>query len=80
MLVVQGSRDAFGTPDELRQVVDVVGPSLMLHVIDGGDHSFKVARSASDRQLLAYDDVRKTAAEWMRGIIRSRGATPGPTH
>jgi predicted alpha/beta-hydrolase family hydrolase len=79
MLVVQGSRDTFGTPDELTHVVDAVGPSLMTHVIDGGDHSFRIARAASDRQSLVYDDVQRTAAEWMRRIIRSRGASLEPS-
>ncbi len=43
MLFVQGSRDAFGTPDELRPVLAGCD-SAELFVVDGGDHSFKVRR------------------------------------
>ncbi len=73
MLTVQGSRDTFGTPEELTAVVAMVGPSMTVHVIDGGDHSFKIGRSPSDRQAAVYDDVRNTTAAWMRRIIRERG-------
>ena len=41
MLFVQGSRDAFGRPDELRPVLaDCADAELV--VVEGGDHSFKV--------------------------------------
>ena len=69
MLVIQGSRDTFGTPDELRPVFEALTPPATLHVIDGGDHSFKVAR-AGGRQGAIDEEVRRTAAEWMRGIMR----------
>lgn len=41
-LFVQGSRDTFGTPDELAPVLDTMDPRPTLHVVEGGDHSFKV--------------------------------------
>jgi hypothetical protein len=66
MLIVQGRRDTFGTPDEFASVLDAVGPSLTMHVIEGGDHSFKVARAGVDGQARVDADVRQTAAEWMR--------------
>jgi predicted alpha/beta-hydrolase family hydrolase len=73
MLIVQGSRDTFGTPEELAPVVSVVGPSMTVHVINGGDHSFKIGRSTFDRQAAVYEDVRDTTAAWMRRVIRERG-------
>ena len=42
MLFVQGTRDAFGTSDEIRELL----PRLQraeLHEVAGGDHSFKVS-------------------------------------
>jgi predicted alpha/beta-hydrolase family hydrolase len=39
VLIVQGSRDAFGTPEEIRKNVTAI--PVELEVIDGGDHSFK---------------------------------------
>src|SRR5262249_11655296 len=41
MLFVQGSRDTFGTPGELKPVIDALAPRATLHVVEGGDHSFK---------------------------------------
>ena len=41
MLFVQGTRDPFGTPEELAPVVDRIGAAT-LRMIDGGNHSFEV--------------------------------------
>jgi predicted alpha/beta-hydrolase family hydrolase len=46
MLFVQGSRDAFGTPDELRPVLANLARGTRLFVVEGGDHSFSVPKSA----------------------------------
>lgn len=43
MLFLQGSRDTFATPAILADVVSRVGPSAVLHWVEGGDHSFAVA-------------------------------------
>ena len=56
-LIVQGSRDTFGTPDELRPVIDSVAGPVTLHVVEGGDHSFTVARTPRDTVLAAVADV-----------------------
>lgn len=78
MLVIQGSRDTFGTPDELRPVLEPLRPSADLHVVEGGDHSFKAARAGADGQAAIDEDVRRVAAEWMKGIMRAGGATLPP--
>ena len=75
MLIVQGSRDTFGTPEELAPVAAAVGPSLSIHVIEGGDHSFKVARAAGQRQRAIDEEVRRAAAGWMRSIMQRRTRT-----
>jgi predicted alpha/beta-hydrolase family hydrolase len=38
ILFVQGSRDGFGQPDELRPIVESL-PNARLFVVEGGDHS-----------------------------------------
>jgi hypothetical protein len=40
-----------------------------LHVIRGGDHSFKVPGGAK-AQGPAFDNVIATAVDWMRGAAR----------
>jgi predicted alpha/beta-hydrolase family hydrolase len=57
LLIVQGSRDTFGTPDELRPVIDGMTAPVTLHVVAGGDHSFTVSRSPKDAVLTAVADV-----------------------
>ena len=70
MLVIQGSRDAFGTPEELAPAFGALDPPATLHVIEGGDHSFKVARADAARRAAIDDEVRQTAVEWMQAIRR----------
>ena len=42
MLFVQGTRDAFGTAEEIRALLPRLAPTTQLFEIEGGDHSFKV--------------------------------------
>jgi predicted alpha/beta-hydrolase family hydrolase len=57
LLIVQGSRDTFGTPEELRPVVAGIPGPATLHVVEGGDHSLVVPRSSKDGVLDAVADV-----------------------
>jgi uncharacterized protein len=67
MLFVQGSRDAFGTPDELAPVLEQLSPRPALHVVSGGDHSFKLAgRGRAAAQTEAYAAVQQAIVEWIR--------------
>ncbi|MEO8256873.1 MAG: alpha/beta family hydrolase [Acidobacteriota bacterium] len=65
MLFVQGSRDAFGTPIELAPVLDALTPPATLHVVEGGDHSFKVSARGGARQAAVFDDIQRTIVEWL---------------
>lgn len=66
MLFMQGSRDAFGTPDELRAVIKNLHPPATLHVIENGDHSFKVPKSSGVPQQLIYETAMDEIARWLR--------------
>lgn len=66
MLFVQGSRDAFGTPDELRKVIKSHHLPATLHVIEGGDHSLKVPKSAGIPQQQVYESVMDEITHWLR--------------
>jgi predicted alpha/beta-hydrolase family hydrolase len=72
MLFVQGSRDAFGTPAELRPVVRSLSPPATLHVIEGGDHSFRRSTKDPDAQAAALVEAQETVIEWIR-VGRARG-------
>ena len=69
MLFVQGSRDTFGTPGELEPIVSALTPPATLHVVAGGDHSFKVPKLEADAQAAIYRDVQRTIVEWIQDII-----------
>jgi uncharacterized protein len=66
MLFVQGSRDAFGTPDELRAVIKKFRLPATLYQVEGGDHSFKVPKSAPVPQQQVYETVMDETAHWLQ--------------
>ena len=66
MLFVQGSRDTFGTPEELRAVFKKHHLSPTLHVVEGGDHSLKVPKSLGVTQDQVYASVMDTIAVWLQ--------------
>jgi predicted alpha/beta-hydrolase family hydrolase len=68
MLFVQGSRDTFGTPTELEPVLATLRAPATLHVIEGGDHSFKVAKSGP-RQAQVLLEMQQAVVTWLRGVI-----------
>jgi predicted alpha/beta-hydrolase family hydrolase len=65
MLIVQGSRDAFGTFDELRAVIKKHRLPATLHIIEGGDHSFKVPKSLGVPQPQVYENIMDEIARWL---------------
>jgi predicted alpha/beta-hydrolase family hydrolase len=71
MLIVQGSRDAFGTPSELRNNLAALSPPPVLHVVEGGDHSLKISRRDTALQSRSDDEVQRRIAEWMMSVSRA---------
>jgi len=76
VLIVQGERDAFGTPAELRPVVETMRAGVTLHVVEGGDHSLAVARSSGTAQKQVYEHVLDTIAAWMASVSRAAAGPP----
>jgi len=70
MLFVQGSRDAFGTPDELRPIVGKLGTSAEIFVIEGGDHSFKVPKKIGIPQQEVYGSILDHVVAWLDRTTR----------
>jgi predicted alpha/beta-hydrolase family hydrolase len=69
MLFVQGSRDAFGTPSELKPILASLSPLPTLHHVEGGDHSFKMAgRDAKARQTAVYAEIQDAIVEWIHQV------------
>jgi uncharacterized protein len=66
MLFVQGSRDTFGTPDELLPIIKNLRAPVDLYVVEGGDHSFKVLKHAGVTQEDTYKAVLDRIELWLR--------------
>jgi len=62
VLIVQGERDTFGTPDELAPVVETMTAPVRLHVVTGGDHSLAVRGARRGDVPVEVLDV---VAAWM---------------
>jgi predicted alpha/beta-hydrolase family hydrolase len=65
MLFIQGSRDAFGTTDEIRELLPRLKRAT-LHEITGGDHSFKV--SGARKGESALPGILDRTVEWIREV------------
>jgi predicted alpha/beta-hydrolase family hydrolase len=69
MLFAQGSRDAFGTPDELRPILETLKAPAELYEVQGGDHSFKVLKRAGVSQEDTYKAVLDRIDQWLRATL-----------
>jgi predicted alpha/beta-hydrolase family hydrolase len=70
MLFLHGTRDPFGTPEEMTALVASL-PSATLHVVDGGDHSLVVRRRANPDGD-SVEHAVAVAAEWLAAAVASR--------
>ena len=57
LLIIQGEHDVFGTPSELEPVIATMQAPVTLHVLAGGDHSFKVRGRPSEQIYEPLFDV-----------------------
>jgi len=67
MLFVQGSRDAFGTEEEIRAIIKKHRLPATLYVVASGDHSFKVPKSVKPQQQV-YEEVMDEVVRWCREL------------
>ena len=75
MLFVQGERDAFGTPDELRPVLATCTDTDLV-TVEGADHSFKMRGKDAPRAEGVYETVTGKIVGWMetkRLLARAAG-------
>ncbi len=73
-LIVQGTRDAFGGPDEVRHAVfggePGERPPIDIHVVPGGDHSFGVLKSSGVDPESVHAGIQDAMAAWIAGLAR----------
>jgi predicted alpha/beta-hydrolase family hydrolase len=68
VLIVQGERDAFGTPAELAPVIATMKARVTLEVIPGGDHSLGVRGQPPDQ---LHQRLAGMIAGWVHSILDS---------
>jgi uncharacterized protein len=64
MLFLQGTRDEFADLTLLTQVVARIGARATLHLVEGGDHSFKVLKRSGRTDTDATIEVVAAIADW----------------
>jgi predicted alpha/beta-hydrolase family hydrolase len=69
MLFVQGTRDAFGTADEIRALLPRLRRAT-LHAIEGGDHSFRIGGKGAPPPQAVLAGILDRVAEWIGTIAR----------
>jgi uncharacterized protein len=69
MLFLQGTRDAFGTPDELRPWVAGSPSRAEIVPVDGGDHSFALPRAMQAAQDETFDRLYERITRWMLEVL-----------
>ena len=72
MLFVQGSRDAFGTKEEIAAIIKKLKLPARLYAVEAGDHSLKVPKSAGRPQPQVYEAAMDEIAEWARGLAETQ--------
>ena len=65
MLFLQGSRDEFAGLDLLKPVVKRLRTRATVHVIEGGDHSFKVLKRTGRTDADVFSELTNTIASWV---------------
>lgn len=66
-LIVQGTRDPFGGPDDVRAAVfdGEAQPPIEILPVDGGDHSFAVLKSSGRDQAAVHAGILDAVAAWI---------------
>jgi predicted alpha/beta-hydrolase family hydrolase len=64
ILFLSGTRDALGELDLLKPTIKKLGKGATLHLIDTGDHSFKVLKRSRNTSEDVFDEMARVTAGW----------------
>lgn len=65
MLFFQGTRDSLCKLDKLNECIGALPNPPEIHIIEGGDHSFKVLKKLNRNQDEVMQEVIETSAKWI---------------
>ncbi|GAB4355871.1 MAG: alpha/beta hydrolase [Methylohalobius crimeensis] len=68
MLFIQGTRDRLCDLERLRPVLDTLSVPVDLHVIEGGDHSFKVLKRLGRSEGDVWKEIVEATADWINAL------------
>ncbi len=69
MLFLQGTRDALARLDLVEAVCQRVGRRATLHIVEGGDHSFKVLKRSGRRADEVLDEMVGAISRWAASAL-----------
>ena len=70
MLFIQGTRDPLCDLDLLRQkVIDRYPDLATLHIIESGDHSFRVLKKMNRTEESVWQEIVTVTVKWMNGFV-----------
>lgn len=72
MLFVQGSRDAFGTKEEIQNLIKKMKLPATLYAVEKGDHSLRVPKTLGISQQEVYDAAMDEITGWSRTTLNQR--------
>jgi uncharacterized protein len=74
MLFIQGSRDRLCDLDSLKRVLPQLPASVTLHVIEEGDHSFRVPKRTGRTEQEIWNEIVETAGTWLSGRANEKSS------
>jgi predicted alpha/beta-hydrolase family hydrolase len=69
MLFLQGTRDSLADLGLMRTVCDRIGVRAELHVVEGGDHSFKVLKRSGRTDTAVLDALADATSHWAAALL-----------
>jgi len=73
MLFLQGTRDEFADLELLRPVVKRLGDRATLHLVEGGDHSFKVPKKSGRSEGEVMGELARAIVTWSLKLVEDGG-------
>jgi len=73
MLFLQGTRDEFADLELLRPVAKRLGDRATLHLVEGGDHSFKVPKKSGRSEGDVMGELARALVTWSLKLVEDGG-------
>lgn len=65
LLFFQGTRDSLCQLDKLQESLKKLAPTPKLHIIEGGDHSFKTLKRLNRTEESVWQEIVQVSSEWI---------------